>query len=101
MLTNYNAKELQISEELPMVMPLGGVGLDLLLAYGRRGLVGNLRHPFGLHIPAGTEHLAAGSRPEAILLQLPARTRGSETKADSDTMRTISSKHEWKRGKDK
>ncbi len=37
--------------ELPMVMPPIVAGLALLLAFGRRGLLGGLLADFGLHIP--------------------------------------------------
>ena len=37
--------------ELPMVLPPVVAGLGLLLAFGRRGLVGSLLLPFGIQIP--------------------------------------------------
>lgn len=44
-------KVLEILLELPMVMPPVVAGLALLLAFGRRGLVGELLAGFGVRIP--------------------------------------------------
>ena len=44
-------RSLEILLELPMVMPPVVAGLALLLAFGRRGLVGNLLTDFGVRIP--------------------------------------------------
>ncbi len=42
---------LEMVLELPMVLPPVVAGLGLLLAFGRRGLVGSLLLPFGIQIP--------------------------------------------------
>jgi molybdate transport system permease protein len=44
-------RSLEIVLELPMVMPPVVAGLALLLAFGRRGLVGELLNNFGLRLP--------------------------------------------------
>lgn len=44
-------RSLEILLELPMVMPPVVAGLALLLAFGRRGLLGDLLAGFGLRIP--------------------------------------------------